>query len=308
MDVVRMVSGGAVRLAWGLSLSVGLIIGCSENRPATVPTAKAAPLATAPAVRQQDVIATGPVIVEQQLELLAPRDGEIAQINADLGASVRKGEVLATLDQRQLASERDAQLAKVRSIEADLKNWAAETKVRETDRERARQMWEAKLITEQAFEHARYKAEASAFEVEREEQALNQAKSTLEVLEMELAKSRIVAPFSGVVARRYVTAGQKVVRNERLFWISAMSPLRVKFILPAEKMLLVATGTKLEVSPAYEEATAGHVQNARITHMSPVVDPASGTFEVVAELEGGGSLRPGMTAAIRLPLAPEKRK
>jgi RND family efflux transporter MFP subunit len=256
-----------------------------------------------------DFIASGPITVEQQLDMLSPRDGIVATVNADLGAMVQKGQTLATLDERQLAADRDAQLARVRSIEADLKNWAAETKVRETDRERARQMWEAKLITEQEYEHARYKAEGSAFEVQRESQNLNQARSVLESLEIELSRSKILAPFSGVVARRYVTAGQAVTKNERLFWISAMSPMQVKFMLPAEMMLRIKPGTAISVSPAYATATPELAQPAKIIRVSPVVDPASGTFEVIAQLDGsGGSLKPGMTANIKLVTVTEKHK
>ena len=287
-----------------------ILTGCSDDRPVAVPTAKsAAPSMAAPAATSSEFFASGPITVEQQLDMLSPRDGIVATVNADLGAMVQKGQLLATLDQRQLAADRDAQLARVRSIEADLKNWAAETKVRETDRERARQMWEAKLITEQEFEHAKYKAEGSAFEVQRETQNLNQARSVLESLEIELSRSKIIAPFSGVVARRYVTAGQAVTKNERLFWVSAMSPMQVKFMLPAEMMLRVKTGSEVSVMPAYSTATPELAQSAKIVRMSPVVDPASGTFEVIAQIEGsGGSLKPGMTANIKLAAPAEKRK
>jgi membrane fusion protein, multidrug efflux system len=287
------------------------LAGCSDDKPVVVSTAKAAapshPAPDNPA--PSEFTASGPITVEQQLDMLSPRDGIIATVNADLGAAVQKGQLLATLDQRQLAADRDAQLARVRSIEADLKNWAAETKVRETDRERARQMWEAKLITEQEFEHAKYKAEGSAFEVQRESQNLNQARSVLESLEIELSRSKIIAPFSGVVARRYVTTGQAVTKNERLFWISAMSPMQVKFMLPAEMMLRVKPGTEVSVLPAYPAATPELAQTAKIVRMSPVVDPASGTFEVVAQIEGsGGGLKPGMTANIKLSSGSVKHK
>jgi multidrug efflux pump subunit AcrA (membrane-fusion protein) len=45
----------------------------------------------------------------------------------------------------------------------------------------------------------------------------------------------------------------------------------------------------------------GEKHVAHVREISPVVDPASGTFEVLLELSGTpGSLRPGMTASARL--------
>jgi len=46
---------------------------------------------------------------------------------------------------------------------------------------------------------------------------------------------------------------------------------------------------------------AGEPHTARVREISPVVDPASGTYEVLVELAGNpGSLRPGMTASVHL--------
>jgi hypothetical protein len=78
--------------------------------------------------------------------------------------------------------------------------------------------------------------------------------------------------------------------------------------MPAEMLLKLKTGTQLSVVPDYASASAQDAQPARVIRMSPVIDPASGTFEVIAEIQGkGGSLKPGMTANIKLAAAAEKR-
>jgi multidrug efflux pump subunit AcrA (membrane-fusion protein) len=85
--------------------------------------------------------------------------------------------------------------------------------------------------------------------------------------------------------------------------------MQVKFMLPAEMMLRVKPGTEVSVLPAYPAATPELAQTAKIVRMSPVVDPASGTFEVVAQIEGsGGGLKPGMTANIKLSSGSVKHK
>jgi len=277
--------------------------GCSSSKsgvadgPPQVATAAAA-VPPAKAAQDADVVATGPIVVEQQVEVAAQRDGLIAEVVADVGAGVRKGTLLARLDDRQLRAERDAAEAKLLSIQADVKNWEAETKVQEADQSRAEQMRKAELNTQQDVEHARYKVIASRFEVEREMHDLENGKATLRSLDLELEKTRIVAPFDGVVARRYVRAGESVRKGERLFWVTATSPMRVRFTLPEQYLGRVKPGQTLSVASA---ATPEEKHAARVILVSPVVDPASGTIEVLAQLVGpAGALRPGMTANIRL--------
>ena len=91
---------------------------------------------------------------------------------------------------------------------------------------------------------------------------------------------------------------QEVAKNDRLFWISAVAPLRVKFALPESYLGHVRKGTELIVVTS---ATPGESHAARVVLVSPVVDPSSDTIDVTAELQGpSANLRPGMTANIRL--------
>jgi membrane fusion protein (multidrug efflux system) len=237
--------------------------------------------------------------VENQVDVAAQREGVVVQVGADIGTTVRKGQVLARLDDRQLVAERDAARSKASAIEAEMQNWAAQQKVDEVDLQRAEGMWNAGLITQQQLDHARYRVTQSQFEAERERHNLENARSTLKALELELAKMVIVAPFHGVVARRYVRDGQKVAVGERLFWVSAVSPLRVRFTLPERFLGRVKAGDEIDLS-AMHGAEAQH--RARILKVSPVVDPSSATIEILAEVLGPtGDLRPGMTATLRIP-------
>ena len=280
-----------------------LLPGCSSS---TAPAGEAATLAAKPAAEATsqpqtmptDYIASGPIVVENQVELAAQRDGVVAQVLVETGASVKRGQLLAKLDDRQLTADRDAAAAKARSTEADLKNWEATLKVAQAERDRSEQLWAAKIIAKNQQEKAKFQYDATAFEVERQREDMKYAQETARSLELELGKTRIIAPFDGVVARRYLHVGQQVAKNDRLFWISAVSPLRVKFALPESYLGRVRKGTELIVATS---ATPGEVHQARVVLVSPVVDPSSDTIDVTAELQGpSAGLRPGMTVNIRL--------
>ena len=294
---MRKTSGFAI---FAISVLGALQLGCSSN-PAT-PAAAAVPAtkvseSSSPPV-PSDFIASGPIVVEQQVDLAAQRDGVVAEVVVEAGAPVKKGQLLARLDDRQLTADRDAAASKARSIEADVKNWAAEASVAKADLDRSDAMWKANIISKEQADHSKYKYDASEFEVEREKENLNYAKNNLASLNLELEKTQITAPFDGVVARRYVRVGQGVSRNDRLFWISAIGPLRVKFTLPESYLKRLKRGTELiAVSPGASDES----YKARVLLVSPIVDPSSDTIDVTAEVEApAAGLRPGMTVNIRL--------
>jgi RND family efflux transporter MFP subunit len=285
----------------GLLVLAGLA-GCGKSEPAlaALPTVSAKtveqPAAQPPA--EPGFLASGPLMVEDQVDVAAERAGLVTQILQDTGQTVHKGDLLAVLDDRQLVAERDAAEARWRSCEADLEDWQAESKVAESDLRRAEEMRKAGINTQEELDHARYKLEGSQYEIEKAKQNVSNAKANLRALDLELEKTHIESPFDGVVARRYVRAGQQVAIGDRLFWVTAVRPLRIRFTLPEKFIGKIARGLELKVSSA-EAPTVQHA--AEVVQVSPVVDPSSGTFEVVAQIvDSASDLRPGMTANVML--------
>jgi RND family efflux transporter MFP subunit len=283
-------------------LAVASLAGCGKTEPAlaALPTVSAKtvdqPTVTTPAA--QGFLATGPLVVEDQVDVAAQRAGVVALIVKDTGEAVHKGDQLAQLDNRQLVAEHDAAEARLRSSEADLQDWQAESKVAEADLKRAEAMREAGINTQEELDHARYKLEGSQFEIEKAQQNVKNAQANLRALDLELEKTHIESPFDGVVARRYVRAGQEVAVGDRLFWVTAVRPLRIRFTLPEKFIATISRGLELRVSSA-DQPTIQHA--AEVVQVSPVVDPSSATFEVVAQIvDSTTDLRPGMTANVFL--------
>jgi len=263
--------------------------------PSGAPTP--APLASIPASDNSFTV-SGPLTVEHQLDVLAQRDGVIAELRSEAGVHVRAGDLLAQLDDRQLTADLEAARAKTRSTEADLRNWEAEAKVMQADYDRAQKMWDAHIISNEQLEHAKFKAESETWDVRRVRELLTDATQTQRSLELELEKTQIRAPFSGVVARRYARQGQQVTKGERLFWVTAEGPLNMRFTLPEKFIGRIQKG---QVLPMTTPDLPGQKYQVRVVEVSPVVDPASSTIEVAVELEGKpGPLRPGMDASVSL--------
>jgi RND family efflux transporter MFP subunit len=241
---------------------------------------------------------SGPLIVEHQVELTTQRDGTITKINTEAGARVKAGTLLAQLDDRQITANLEAGRAKSRSIENDLKNWQAEVEVVKADLVRAQRLWDEGLIPQDQLLHAKYKVESEQWDIKRVSELLNTSRQEERSLELELEKTRITAPFDCLVARRYAREGLSVTRGEKLFWVTAESPLLLRFTLPEKFLGHIKIGQQLELS---SPNAPGEKHTAKIKEVSSVIDPSSGTFDVLAEVPGArGTLRPGMTANARL--------
>jgi len=291
-----MKSGCALSL---VMVPVCLLAGCSSEKPATVVASAAAPSAT-PSTEQrtdQAMEVSAPIIVENQVDVVAQREGVVENIAVEAGTAVHKGQLLATIDDRQLTAERDAAAAKAKAIAADGKNWEAAQKMAELDLQRDEEMFKADLLTQKQLDHSRTKLVGTKFEVEREKENLANAEAALRALELELEKTKIVAPFAGLVARRYIRTAQHVAANDKLFWVTATEPLVLRFNVPELYAQKVKRGQELTVTTS---ASSTHYR-AAITMVSPVIDPGSGTFDVQAKLLAPtDGLVPGMTATVIL--------
>ena len=293
-----------------------MVYGCGEEKPQSVAAAPVTSGQVSSTPAGQPVANTGspakgkessdpadslvisaPLTVEHQVEIVAQRDGVIAKIDTQTGARVKSGALLAQLDDRQITANLEAARAKTRGVANDLRNWQAESEVMQSDYSRAQKMAKEGLIPEEQLQHAKFKAESEQWDIKRVTEMLNTSRQEERSLELELEKTRVTAPFSCLVARRYAREGQAVNHGDKLFWVTAEAPLLLRFTLPEKFLGRVKIGQHVELT---SPDAPGERHAVRIKEVSSVVDPASGTFDVLAELDGGGgALRPGMTANVR---------
>jgi RND family efflux transporter MFP subunit len=257
----------------GSAVAAGPVLASSPAAPAADPPSNLAPHApaAAPATGGGRAYTTvAPLIVDQQADVVAERDGRITAVKVEVGDHVRRGEVLALLDDRALQAARAEKAAKIDSLRAQIQSWEGERKRNEADLRRAKTM--------------------------RAEMILGEAE--LRAADVELDQSHVTAAFDGVVGRRSVHEAQEVKRGDALFWITAQAPLRIIFTVPESAMAFFPRGAKLELSTTdYPHLR----QPASVFRVSPVVDRASDSVEVIGNLEKPSPLlKPGMSMQVKL--------
>lgn len=290
-----------------VALALGAIA-CGESKPE--PTQAASPAATAqrpatPSPAPQPVTKEAPeaaeilsvLSVEHEVDVLAQRRGIVVEITSDQGAVVQKGTALARLDDRELQAQLDRARADLQVAQSNVKYNEAEVKAREAAHRRAQEMRKAGLNSDADLEEAEFRAQGARFDLESWRSVVERNRAEIRVLDLELEKTRIRAPFDGVVVTRAIRMGQDVLADEKCFRLSQLSPLLVRFLVPESSARIPRTGDSVELML---HADRERRYSARIEKVSPVVDAASGSYDVTAQLTGPDlqSLRPGMSVRV----------
>jgi membrane fusion protein (multidrug efflux system) len=234
--------------------------------------------------------------VEREVDVLAQRQGAVVELAAEEGATVEKGALLARLDDRSLQAQLEKARADVRIAESNVKFNEAELKANEAHYQRAKLMFDEGLGSKAELDAAEFKAKGSAYDVESWKAGVEKNRAELRGLEVELEKSHIRAPFHGVVTRRYIRDGQTVLNSDKCFRLSQLSPLLVEFLVSEIDPHRPAVGMQVRGTLVNDPS---RTFEARIQRVGPVVDAASGSYNVTAELlRPDADLKPGMAVRV----------
>lgn len=144
----------------------------------------------------RDVSYLGLVSAGEKAQLGFEVPGQIASIAVRQGSEVSAGDVIATLDDSALQARR-------RATSADLERVRSELELAELKSRRQQELSVTGAVSKEAYDETRLRAQALRAQVEATE-------ARLEGIDIELRKSRLLAPYDGVIAERYAHPGTVV--------------------------------------------------------------------------------------------------
>jgi membrane fusion protein (multidrug efflux system) len=233
-------------------------------------TVAAVPVETA-TVERRDISAFiethGTLEAENEVDLVGRVSAPIVELAAEEGMAVRRGQLLARLDDAELRSR--LEISRVALAEAELA-W-----------ERAQQLNDSQLISPEEYEQDRTRYET--------------ARAQLEGDQIQIGYSEVRAPFTGLIVARYVDFAEQISPGTPLFRLSDFDPLLCPIQVPERDLsrLEIGQSSYLEV-----EAWPAERFEAEVLRIRPVVDAATGTVRVTLAVEGRNKLRPGMFADV----------
>jgi RND family efflux transporter MFP subunit len=235
--------------------------------------------------------------VEHQVDLSSERDGVVVSVSTDEGSTVRSGEVLGQLDDRLLQMELVKARDELEVSKSNEKYKQAELKAKTAAYQRGQQLRALGLSSQADLEVAEFQAKGAEFDLQGWQALIERDQAEIKRIEIQLDQTRIHAPFSGLVVRRFVRQGQSVAKGDKCFRITQLGPLQVQFQVPE------TGGRRPETGATVDLALVGFPKrtlHARVVKVSPTVDPASDSYNVTAQLNESYStdLRPGMALRV----------
>lgn len=212
---------------------------------------------------------SGTLTADEEVDLAFETNGRITDIYFKEGTAVKKGDLLAKLNDRDL----QVQLSKLQI--------------------------QQKLIEEIEFRQ-RTLLEKEAVSRESYDQVLTQLKSNeaeIEIIKTRISYTEVRAPFDGIIGLRNVSPGAYVTPSVKIARLTKISPLKIDFSVPEKYSGIVKTGNSLDFTV---EGFPGKYQ-ARVYAIEPTVDVQTRNILLRAQYNNADrSLLPGRFVSIEL--------
>ncbi|WP_207435813.1 efflux RND transporter periplasmic adaptor subunit [Sabulibacter ruber] len=214
---------------------------------------------------------TGSIEANEQIEVRGQVSGQVRSISFQEGSNVRKGQVLVKIDDSELR----AQLAQAQT---------RQTLAAENER-RARLLLQKEAISREEYDVARAE--------------LKTAQAQIQLVQAQLAKTSIVAPFSGKVGLRAVSVGTFLTPETVVTNLVSTNPVKITFAVPEKYANQVKVNTEL----TFTVAGSPDKFTARVYAIEPNIEATTRTLQLRARADNpNGVLLPGSFANIELPL------
>ena len=219
-----------------------------------------------------DVTAVGSLLADESVLIRSEIDGRVTGIHFEEGRAVAKGAKLISFD----GSEAEAALA------ANV----AELRTKTSEHERAKELFGKGFISAEA--------------VDRTRGAMDVAQAHVQQERARVAKTSIVAPFSGTMGLRQISPGAYVKTGDSIVRIEKISAIKLDFRVPELYAGRLARDQQVAISL---DAFPGEKFVGRIYAIEPTVDEKSRTVLARAQVPNvDGKLKPGLFARVSVQL------
>ena len=225
----------------------------------------------APQPFRETLFATGSLLAREAVNLRSERAGVVKEIRFEEGSTTAAGAVLVLMDDVEL----QAQLARVQA-QLELAS-ALETRQRD-------------LLKTKGISEAEYEQSQANLHIAQAEERLIQA---------QLAKTRIVAPFDGVAGLRQISVGAYLTPGDAICSFQDISALKIDFTLPERYLPYIKTGQKV----MFRISGRSETFDAVVAAIEPSIDVATRSLQVRAMVPNEEQrLLPGSFAEVEVVL------
>lgn len=224
----------------------------------------------------------GTVYYIEVSNLSSEASGMVESITFEEGQRTEKGDPLVKLNSDLLEKQLQARVASYEQILSDLER-------ARNDYKRIEDLYGKKIVAEKDYDDQR-------FQVEGLEKKADAVKAEVEHLEIELKKTMIKAPFSGVIIKKHVARGDWLSPGKTVATIASDGAMDLIVEVPETVIRYLRPGMAVD-------ANVGEMEKRGIIKaIIPKGDITTRTFPIKIRIKNGTSLLEGMEARVKLPI------
>ena len=262
------------------------------------------PAVKAVTVKRGDIsvplVATGTIFPAYESNIGPKISGTIEIVYVDEGDTVQKGQPLVQLDQQNLLIALRQGHAAVRVAEAQLKEAEVKGENLKKEKERLANLLKKNVISQQKYDDidTAYSMAVTGMEVIRAQ--ILSSRENLAMAEQKLRDTVIIAPFSGLIVKRFINQGEFVstMPPSPLFLMMSIDKVKTEIGLPEIHIAHIHLGNPVDVTV---DTYPGSIFKGTVSTINPMVDPVSRAFTVKVGIPNKDHrLKPGMFARVTI--------
>ena len=235
--------------------------------------------------------AVGTVRAAQTSQLASQMAGSIVEIRVHEGDRVRRGQILAVVDDAQPRAALDQAAAAENAAGQELAASDSDLALAQSTLQRYQNLYDKKSVSPQEFDEVKARYQAAVAHRDRTRAGQAQAKAALAQAHTSFSYTRIVAPFDGVITEKKADPGTLASPGIPIFVIEGMGHYRLEATVNENDLRFVRMGQQV---PVVVDALQNPELKGKVTQIVPAADPGSRSFLVKIELPSDAQLRSGL--------------
>lgn len=255
------------------------------------------------------ISAAGEITPAEQVSVRPEVSGRIDQLPVDIGDKVKKGEILFTLDDTDLQTEKAQRMIEIEGSRLQVNASRLLMEKVELTFKRNKELHDNKLVSREVFDNTQIELDSARNAVEIARNNLERSQKALQLVEDKLAKTKITAPFDCTILTRPVSMGQAVSgasgvnSGTEVLTIADLGELIINAHINQADVTRMTVGQNVQIEV---EAVAGLKLFGRLDRIAPQATIRNGikgfATRIVVKNDENSGLRPGMTANLTIPL------
>ena len=239
---------------------------------------------------------SGSVISDNQKMITSRNMGFVTSVNVSEGSRVSKGQLLYTIDSKEIDSAKTQVELGIAQAELSLQMYQNQYANLELNLERNKRLLQQDMVSKFEVENLELSRKNLQNMINISERQVAQAKARLKEVDNQYNYLRITAPNNGVVIQKNIKVGEMAMPGMPAIVLADLNDLKIDVEVAENNLQLVPIGKKVKVNIP----SVGYVGIGRVSAIIPSSNPMTHSFRIKVSFKAKQTVYPGMYATVEI--------